>query len=83
MTFTPTASGKVLFELDPSGEAPETQFIAYDSITVTGAELRNGSFDLFSPQDPGKPKWWWGDYAESQVYRDATQAHSGDTFAFE
>jgi hypothetical protein len=81
VTFTPTDSGKVLIELGATAGAPETQFVAYDSITVTGAELKNGGFDLFAKDKPTTPKWWWGDYQENQVYKDATQAHGGDTFA--
>jgi hypothetical protein len=80
VTFVPSASGKVSIELSGSDGAPDTQYVAYDSLTATGAILKNGSFEIPATQATSKVKMWWGDASNSQVYKDAVQAHSGETF---
>lgn len=79
-TFTPSASGTINIEFRGTKEVPETQFVAYDTISAQGAGLKNGSFEEFAEGKPN-PKFWWGEFTQEQVYKDPEHAHSGTIFA--
>ena len=79
-TFTPSASGTINIEFRGTKEAPANQYVAYDTITAEGAELRNGGFEEFAEGKPN-PKFWWGDFKPEQVLKDSEQAQYGITFA--
>jgi hypothetical protein len=79
-TFTPSASGQINIEFRGTEGAPETQYVAYDTISVQGAVLKNGGFEEFAEGKPN-PKFWWGEFTAEQVFKDPNHAQSGTTFA--
>lgn len=79
-TFTPAASGTINIEFRGTKEAPANQYVAYDTISAQGAELRNGGFEDINKGNPN-PKFWWGEFKPEQVSKDPDHAQSGTTFA--
>jgi hypothetical protein len=63
-TFMPSKSGNIKLTLlgtfhKPAGaQKPLSIFVCYDAFVVTGAELKNTSFESLNPK--GLPFWWWG-----------------------
>jgi len=63
-TFMPSKEGKVQLTLlgtfhKPAGaQKPLSILVCYDSFNVTGAQLKNTSFESLNPK--GVPFWWWG-----------------------
>lgn len=78
--FTPSASGQINIEFRGTKDAPENQYVAYDTISAQGAVLKNGGFEDFAPGKPN-PKFWWGEFKAEQVFKDPNHAQSGATFA--
>jgi hypothetical protein len=85
-TFTPDKAGNIQMDLsgqDKTGEDKKRMvlYTFYDDISVTGAELKNGDFELL---DDGKPVGWYmwnmNPAAPGMIVSDGN-AHGGKNYA--
>jgi hypothetical protein len=80
-TITLDKSGKLTMDLDARATSGPSQYVAYDAIRITGADLAgkdNGDFESINKD--GLPKYWWGKADASQVVSGSEQAGSGKNF---